>query len=142
LGFRIQYSACMKKKCRKCQKTKDILKFTRKHTSPDGYAARCKDCTRAVVNEHYKKNKKRYLEKAKKWNKEKRDWFQGLKEDLECSECGEDHPACIEFHHRDPRKKDFTVANFKNLGYSKARILKEIKKCNVLCANCHRKKHW
>ena len=56
-----------------------------------------------------------------------------------CIRCGEKHIACLDFHHRDPTEKDLEVAN---LSTSRARLLTEIAKCDVLCANCHRKLHW
>lgn len=59
-----------------------------------------------------------------------------------CKTCGENHPACLEFHHLDPENKDNDIAYMVNTGYSIARILREIEKCVVLCSNCHRKLHF
>lgn len=59
-----------------------------------------------------------------------------------CVSCG--YKKCIdalEFHHRDPREKDFNV-NGSTGCMSIARLLREIKKCDLLCANCHREKHF
>lgn len=56
-----------------------------------------------------------------------------------CSECGYD--KCIdalEFHHRDPAQKDFRISAAVK---SKARLLAEVAKCALLCANCHREVH-
>lgn len=72
---------------------------------------------------------------------EKKKWFLDYKKTLKCK-CGESHPACIEFHHRNPKKKDDCVSNMALRGYSKKRILKEIAKCDVMCANCHAKLHY
>jgi hypothetical protein len=68
-------------------------------------------------------------------------WFAELKVQLACSRCGEDHPACLQFHHRDPKAKDVSVANAVRRGWSRERILRELAKCDVLCANCHFKHH-
>jgi hypothetical protein len=51
-------------------------------------------------------------------------------------------PECLHFHHDDPRQKDVTVAQAVVHGWSKQRILDEVAKCRVLCANCHAKHHW
>jgi len=67
-------------------------------------------------------------------------WFQDYKSKLRCEICGEDHPACLEFHHPDPKQKETNVTNLLNT-CSKKRILMEIEKCMILCANCHRKIH-
>lgn len=58
-----------------------------------------------------------------------------------CKKCGYDKCiGALEFHHKDPKKKD---PNWKTIhSCSLDRILKEIKKCELLCANCHREKHW
>jgi hypothetical protein len=56
-----------------------------------------------------------------------------------CSRCDEDHPAALDFHHIDPATKSF---NLNRAGrHSDAKVLEEIAKCIVLCANCHRKEH-
>jgi hypothetical protein len=66
-------------------------------------------------------------------------WFAEYKQTLACSQCGENHPACLDFHHKDEKEKDFILAIYRYFG--KKRILEEIGKCMVLCANCHRKFH-
>jgi len=56
-----------------------------------------------------------------------------------CS-CGENHVACLEFHHVSG-KKQIEVSNAVRWGWSFEKILKEIEKCIIVCANCHRKLH-
>lgn len=68
-------------------------------------------------------------------------WYAELKSQLVCARCGEAHPACLQFHHEDPATKEIAVAEAMNRAYSRARILREIAKCTVLCANCHIKHH-
>lgn len=54
-----------------------------------------------------------------------------------CSRCGGRFPACVmDFHHRDPSTKLFSVGQ--NLHFSEARLVAEIAKCDLYCANCHR----
>lgn len=57
-----------------------------------------------------------------------------------CIDCGESDLPCLEFHHRDPKQKEFKINYLFNTGYDK--IEKEIVKCDLLCSNCHRKKHY
>ncbi len=92
--------------------------------------------------EHYRKNKDRYMNQQYLRRMEKAEWFFELKSSLKCVECGENHPACIQFHHSDPLNKEGEVADLVNAGYSKEVVLKEIAKCEVLCSNCHLKRHW
>lgn len=58
-----------------------------------------------------------------------------------CARCPENHIACLDFHHKDPSTKDFKIAEAATKRYSKTKILREIEKCEILCANCHRKEH-
>ena len=58
-----------------------------------------------------------------------------------CFKCGlidKEFPQIYDFHHIDPRQKDFSISK-SNLTFEK--IKKELDKCIVLCANCHRKEH-
>ena len=58
-----------------------------------------------------------------------------------CIKCGyEKYPEVLEFHHRDPSQKDFNVSS-KGHSRSWERVRKEIEKCDLLCANCHRELH-
>lgn len=68
-------------------------------------------------------------------------WFGELKSQLACSQCGENHPACLQFHHREPSTKEMSLADAVRRGWSRERILAEAAKCLVLCANCHMKHH-
>ena len=57
-----------------------------------------------------------------------------------CAICGYDKcRTALEFHHLDPNEKDFTLATNANIATEKA--LEEIKKCILVCANCHREIH-
>lgn len=69
-------------------------------------------------------------------------WYNELKLTLKCSRCTENHPACLEFHHLNSDEKEVDISNMVNNCYSKSKILAEISKCQVLCANCHRKEHY
>ena len=55
-----------------------------------------------------------------------------------CQRCGYDKcSAALEFHHRDPAEKDPKWSR----GWSYPRLKKELDKCDILCANCHREVH-
>lgn len=66
--------------------------------------------------------------------------WKAYKSTLKCVRCGENHPACLDFHHRDPtQKKD--ISQMVRNGTSLDLIKVEIAKCDVLCKNCHTKLH-
>ena len=90
--------------------------------------------------DYYQNNRDKIQKSNKAYKLKIRKWFKEYKKTLECTQCGESHWACLEFHHPH-NNKDKAVSNMAAAGYSKNRIMKEINKCVVLCANCHRKVH-
>jgi hypothetical protein len=89
----------------------------------------------------YPNNQKTHGVRVALNKRQRRDWFAGLKVGKMCATCGEKHPACLDFHHSDPSLKEFSVAEAVSRGLSRDKIIKEMAKCVVLCANCHRKHH-
>ena len=57
-----------------------------------------------------------------------------------CERCGYDkYPDVLEFHHRDPEQKEASWNKMRLWGQTK--LLTELDKCDILCANCHREVH-
>ncbi len=56
-----------------------------------------------------------------------------------CVDCPESDPIVLEFDHRPEEKKRFAIADFCNKGMSLKSVIAEVAKCDVRCANCHRK---
>ena len=55
-----------------------------------------------------------------------------------CQECGGTFPPWVmDFDHRDPTEKCFNVTNSRAMLMSRPRLLEEIAKCDIVCANCH-----
>lgn len=82
---------------------------------------------------------KRIYYSYKRFRKDKlKDWFKEIKSGP-CLDCGNKFPfCCMDFDHRDGTSKSKNVAALVGEGYSKDTILKEIAKCDLVCANCHR----
>lgn len=113
--------------CTKCKKLLPITNFYTNGFTPKGtrkYKGMCKECENT-------RNKERYIEKIK----------EVLDTDiLECSICGYSKCyAALEFHHLDPNEKEYVISNMRNHNISN--LKKEIDKCILLCANCHREVH-
>lgn len=65
-----------------------------------------------------------------------------LKKEGECSrkDCSESRPHCLQFHHIERGDKDESIQQI--VGYGDMEDLKsELKKCELLCANCHKIEH-
>ncbi len=69
--------------------------------------------------------------------KERRAFINHIKIERGCCDCGFNaHAEALDFDHRDPKSKSFSVS--KMCDCSVQRIEEEIAKCDVRCANCHR----
>lgn len=87
----------------------------------------------------YQNNKQKCFDKEKKRRIKRRQFIDSQK--TSCKMCGESNSTCLDFHHRNPQEKAICIGSSITSGYSIERIKKEILKCDVLCANCHRKLH-
>lgn len=67
-------------------------------------------------------------------------FVENIKKNNKCTICGIDDFRCLQFHHPNPKKKEFEVAVLARQGSMK-KLVQEIEKCIILCANCHRKLH-
>lgn len=131
----------MKKYCKFCDTSKDIEEFHKNPRKKDGLADRCKLCRKEYHKEHYNRNKKVYIDKASEYRRVVNKWFEDYKKDLKCEICGEERWWVLDFHHKDPQFKEGNVSTFLQ-NCSKSKIIEEIKKCSVLCSNCHRDLHY
>jgi len=91
-------------------------------------------------NKHQQRKQNGYYEKRRQNEREfKRKCvvYKGGK----CMKCGLiDHPSVYDFHHRDPKMKDFGICKYPSRCLDET-VKKELDKCDILCANCHRKEH-
>lgn len=96
----------------------------------------------AYAKRHYEANKHAYKQRAKRHNKEVRIRlrafvFKYLSEH-QCVDCGEDDPIVLDFDHVSGVKLN-NIADIKSKGLSMRQLKAEIDKCEVRCANCHRR---
>jgi len=124
--------------CSKCKQEKELTEFN-KHRY--GVTSWCKECVRDRSKQHYEENNISLKEKQRLYIQQRREWFNEFKKTLKCIKCGENHIACLDFHHRDPKQKEFSIAGAVSHS-NKEKVIKELEKCDVLCANCHRKHHY
>jgi len=83
----------------------------------------------------YAANRDRELERVTRRQAETTAFLRGLR-DRPCADCGRRfHPVRMAFDHRDPAQKRFTLA--KAMLKSRADLVAEVAKCDVVCSNCH-----
>tara|TARA_R110000824_G_scaffold20545_18_gene77456 strand:+ start:291 stop:680 length:390 start_codon:yes stop_codon:yes gene_type:complete len=86
---------------------------------------RCKKCNVERISKHRRQRKAELVEYA------------GGK----CVCCGyNESDAALQFHHKNPKEKDFGVAA-KGCCMSLEKAKKEVDKCALVCANCHAEIH-
>ncbi len=131
------------RRCARCSVVKPDVKFAVKDARRGTRRSYCHDCAREYGREHYARNKPVYLGRAKARRKldrkVNRDLIAGYLEKHPCVDCGESDPRVLEFDHREREKKKQEVARLVSTG-SKGVVLREIAKCDVRCANCHRRR--
>ncbi|MFH2118304.1 MAG: hypothetical protein ABII10_01020, partial [Candidatus Paceibacterota bacterium] len=131
----------MHKKCPRCKRTLDASKFNWKIKNKKR-ASYCRDCSRQYIKNHYEHNRKYYIDKAKKRNKiikqKKQEFIEDYLKKHPCIDCGETNILVLEFDHRDRENKKNDIADIVKQKLSFVKLIKEISKCEVRCANCHR----
>lgn len=83
-----------------------------------------------------KRQKLRDKENSRKSREDIKKYLNLIKESRKCEVCGEGRAICLDFHHKNRQDKDLTFGDIRVL--SIAKIRKEISKCMIVCANCHR----
>ena len=117
------------KKCRYCNEIRPAMSFGVALTTPTKIYRRhkCSVCylkAKQVVRDGHRKR------------------FNSIKEERVCHDCGIKDKRVLDFHHKKGSNKEFAISSFVEGGCGVERILKEIEKCVVLCANCHRIRHY
>lgn len=140
------------KQCSKCRKYKPVDAFNKNRSKADGLQGMCRKCQSAAQKAWYGKkgNRKKHQINVRKNNKQAR-----LKRRVlvlskldKCVDCGEDDKVVLEWDHVRGEKHS-NIADMVRMGASETKILEELAKCEVVCANCHRKRtasrdkrHW
>ena len=102
--------------------------------------------TRYMREVWYPNNRKRHIGFTNKvrdrFRIELREIAQRIKAEKGCVDCNTKDVRVLDFDHRDPNTKLFTISAAIGRTKSKSAVLKEISKCDVRCANCHRIRTW
>lgn len=131
------------KNCTKCKVDYPIPyenNFNKRKSTADGLQNHCKACIAIFHKEHYKLRSQYYKDKARAHCAQYRlrnlqyvvDYFKLHP----CVDCGETDPIVLEFDHL--RDKKYNVSQL--ITGSFETLVFEIQKCEVRCANCHRRK--
>lgn len=115
--------------CNECQK----IRMQRKRANPD-FKANEAAKMRRWREANPERNKVTYRSAYQRRNR----WLQDRKK--KCKFCPENRFPCLDFHHRERGEKVATIGQVRH--WNQERLVEEIAKCDVVCANCHRWLHW
>lgn len=119
------------KKCSSCGTVKPLIEFYSNGYQPNGrkkYKGKCKSCDHRSRTDGQTSKIISILSE--------------LGKEYRCEKCGYDkNTAAITFHHLNPLEKEFTIAEISKT-LSQSKLKEEIKKCVVLCHNCHMEEHY
>ena len=127
------------KTCSYCKQTKPKREFGKCKKHRDGLQSRCKECKRETRRKHYEANRDKYIDKAREYKNQRTKRVAELKSEAGCKFCPERESCALDFHHCQGEKEH----NISKLARDGAweEVKKEMKKCVVVCRNCHAKLH-
>lgn len=132
----------MNKYCNRCKTEKNINEFNKNQLKKDGLQIYCRPCAQHYNNDNYKNSPERRKKLRDRDKIEKQKSYQMIfrhKRLVGCIKCGEREPVALDYHHLKPELKDMVVSRM--VCFSSSRLKAEIRKCIVICSNCHRKLH-
>jgi hypothetical protein len=127
--------------CSRCHQLLPLADFAWRRKSRGQQDNYCPPCRAAYKREHYAANKQRYVAKALLYKQtlvaERAAHLVEFLRGHPCVDCGETDPLGLEFDHLEA--KNFNIA--KGIRDRKWQaVIDEIAKCDVVCANCHRRR--
>ena len=133
----------MRKRCTMCHRNRDLKFFNKNSVRADGLQSDCRDCSnlksRAYYQSNVDKHKVAVLIIKQRRIKENQERIREYLIAHPCVDCGESDLVVLEFDHVRGKKLGGVCAMIQRAcGWN--RISAEIEKCEVRCANCHRRK--
>ena len=96
-----------------------------------------------TIDRKIKKRKKDEVSFDRDLKNAKIKYVNNFKRARTCVICGEASSCCLEFHHLDKRNKLFTISSaICNIKINMKSLKAEIRKCVIICSNCHKKLHY
>lgn len=129
------------RRCGRCGQLKPISEFAWRRTHRGQRDNYCRDCRAEYKREHYERHRDRYISQAVRRKEalaaERAEYVVDFLSKRSCVDCGERDPLVLEFDHL--ANKKFNIAKgLRNRSWQA--IVDEIAKCDVVCANCHRRR--
>jgi hypothetical protein len=131
------------RRCAMCKLEKPVSDFPIKNRVRGTRRSYCRECCRVYARAHYLKNRAAYLNRTRTRRPADRERGRRIVSEYlaahPCVDCGETDPTVLDFDHRDRSTKIDAVAALIRRN-SIGKLLAEMAKCDVRCANDHRRK--
>ena len=129
--------------CCTCGLAKPMSEFAVKNKQRGTRSTKCRSCQAAYSREHYRRNRPAYLQRTASHRRVNREECRQRVFDYliahPCVDCGEIDPIVLEFDHRDAMLKRESISRMISK-HTWPIVQREIAKCDVRCANCHRRR--
>lgn len=124
------------KHCNLCNLILPKENFSPNKSKKDGLQTSCKLCRQTEQKERYKTRKEYHKNRNRIIKNNLKEKFRKIKQ-VPCKDCGRSYPYYVmDFDHLG--NKEFMISKFLSISWE--RVLEEIKKCDIVCANCHRER--
>ena len=128
-------------RCSRCKTIKPSEDFAWRRREKGQRDTYCRPCRSDYGKEHYAAHRQRYIDQAtvikKRLSRERTAFLFDFFAAHPCTDCGERDPLVLEFDHIG--EKSFGISHALR-GHNWQRVLDEIARCEVVCANCHRRR--
>jgi len=132
------------KVCSRCGVVKAVSEFPARRRAKDGKASWCRTCFSDSWQKRYYNNHEQYKQKhSESRNRLRAEKARRVYDYLKqhpCVDCGEPDPIVLEFDQKPGFVKLEAITQMVINNSSWDIIIAEIQKCDVRCANCHRRK--
>jgi hypothetical protein len=132
------------KLCKGCGCVLDLACFSLKYAERGIRQPLCRVCSREASRAYYWRNPAAYKARTAannvRFRARNREKLRAYLAASKCADCGISDFAVLELDHRDPRDKRHDISELAQHAGSLAALVREIAKCDVVCANCHRRR--
>jgi hypothetical protein len=128
------------KRCVTCKLVLPLTAFNKRQRSKDGLQFRCRECYRQWHAANKERHNKQIHARSRRARRENYERMRQYLAEHPCVDCGETDPTVLEFDHLGD--KWMNVAQIVRNSYPWSTVLREIAKCEVVCANCHRRRTY
>jgi hypothetical protein len=123
--------------CCTCKVLKPLTEFNRLKKAKDGRQYSCRDCNKAYHYAHWDRHMAQIRRRSRERKAANQAFIIEYLKTHPCVDCGETDLLVLEFDHLRDKKENIS----RLIATHELKWLKEeIEKCDVVCANCHRRR--